>query len=206
MAFLKNNNTANQQLSQRQILENKYANSRYNILLIVVFTAINLLLLITNSNSYFLFSAFVPYLIADLGMLLCGKYPADYYAGELAGMEFAGNEIFVFTLVSAIVIILLYLLSWIFSKKKSGWMIFALVFFILDTVAMFVINGISVDQILDVVFHAWVIISLINGITAYNKLKKLPEEPEEMPSGVVQIASESVVENPVDEEPTIPMQ
>lgn len=206
MAFFKNNNTENQQLSQRQILENKYANSRHNILLVVIFTAINLVLLVTNSNSYFLFSAFLPYLIADLGMLLCGKYPADFYTNELAGMEFAGNEFFVITMVSAVVIILLYLLSWMSSKKKSGWMIFALVFFILDTVAMFAISGFSTDQILDVVFYAWVIISLINGITAYSKLKKLPEEPEEVFAEASPLAPQETAEMSVDEEPTFPAQ
>lgn len=203
MAFFKNNQAANQQLSQRQVLENKYASSRHNILLVVVFTAINLILLIANSNTYFLFSASVPYFIADLGMLLGGKYPAELYAGELAGLEILGTGFFVTTLVIAILIVALYLLSWIFSKKKSGWMIFALVFFILDTLAMFALVGISADQIIDVIFHAWVIISLFSGISAYNKLKKLPEEPEEE---VEEAVVASPVVNPVDEEPAFPME
>lgn len=204
MAFFKNNYAANQELSQRQVLENKYASSRHNILLVVVFTVINLILLVTNSNTYFLFSAYVPYFIADLGMLLGGKYPAEVYTGELAGLEIAGNGFFVAMLVTAIVIVVLYLLSWIFSKKKSGWMIFALVFFILDTLAMFALIGISADQIIDILFHAWVIISLISGISAYSKLKKLPEEPEEEP--VEAVPAVNPVENPVDEEPSFPLQ
>lgn len=207
MSQLFNNKANNQPVSQRQTLESKYASSRHNILLVVVFTVINLILLITNSNTYFLFSAYLPYFIVDLGMFLCGKYPAEVYTGEFAGMDFTGNEFFVATLVTAAVIVVLYLLSWILAKKKSGWMIFALVFFVLDTVAMFAIIGISADQIVDIIFHAWVIISLINGISAYSKLKKLPEEPEKI---FVDVAGEVMATaqdaDPVDENPPIPMQ
>lgn len=171
------NNT--QQLSQQQILVNKYQSARHNILLVVAFTLLNIILLVTNSNSYFLFSASIPYFVVDLGMLLCGKYPPEYYTGELAGMETLDDTFFVVTLVVAAVIMLLYLLSWIFCKKpRVGWMIFALVFFVIDTVGMLLLTGISTDAIMDVVFHGWVIVSLISGITAYFKLKKLPEEAE----------------------------
>ena len=168
-----------QQLSQREILVNKYQSARHNILLVVAFTLINIILLVTNSNSYFLFSASIPYFIVDLGMLLCGKYPQEYYVGELAGIGTLNDTFFVVTLVVAAVILLLYLLSWIFCKKpRVGWMIFALVFFVIDTIGMLYLMGISTDAILDIVFHGWVIVSLISGVTAYFKLKKLPEEEE----------------------------
>lgn len=171
----------NQQLSEREALTSKYQNARHNILLVVVFTLINIILLVTNSNTYFLFSAAIPYYIADLGMFLCGKYPAEYYVGELAGMEFLNDTFLVVTLVIAAVILVLYLLSWILAKKpRVGWMIFALVFFVTDTAGMLLLTGISSDMIVDILFHGWVIVSLISGISAYFKLKKLPEE-EELP-------------------------
>ena len=86
-------------------------------------------------------------------------------------------RLIIFLLVIAAAILVLYLLSWIFSKKpRVGWMIFSLVFFALDTLFMLWFMGISADMILDVVFHAWVLISLTNGIVSYFKLKKLPEE------------------------------
>lgn len=180
-----------QQLSQREILVNKYQSARHNILLVVAFTLINIILLVTNSNSYFLFSASIPYFIVDLGMLLCGKYPQEYYVGELAGIGTLNDTFFVVTLVVAAVILLLYLLSWIFCKKpRVGWMIFALVFFVIDTIGMLYLMGISTDAILDIVFHGWVIVSLISGVTAYFKLKKLPEE-EEVP-GLQQELTEEV--------------
>lgn len=165
-----------QQLSQRQLLINKYMNARHNILLVVIFTLINIVLLVAQSNTYFLFSATIPYYLADLGMLLCGKYPAEYYVG-MGDVAFLDNSFLVVVLVIAAMILLLYLFSWIFSKKpRVGWMIFALVFFVLDTLVMLLLMGISADMIIDIVFHLWVIVSLTIGIVSYFKLKKLPAE------------------------------
>lgn len=177
MAGIFANNTQTQQLSQRETLTNKYMNARHNLLLVVGFTLINIILLVTNANSYFLFSAYIPYVIVDLGMALCGKYPAEYYGGEMESMEFLDNTFFVITLVVAAVFLVLYLLSWLLCKKpRVGWMIFALVFFVIDTAGMLLLAGISADMIMDIVFHGWVIVSLSGAISAYFKLKKLPEE------------------------------
>ena len=170
------------EITERERLTRKYQNARHNILLVLVFTLINIVLLVSNSNSYFLFSAAIPYYSAVFGMIFTGKYPAEYYTGELAGVEFLGNGFFVATLVFAAVILVLYLLSWILSKKpRVGWMILALVLFIKDTGVMLLISGISADMIMDIVFHGWVIVSLISGISAYFKLKQLPEEEEPFP-------------------------
>lgn len=160
----------------KQSLESSYNSSRVNLLLVVAFTVINIVLLVIQSNSYFLFSAFIPYFIADTGMFLCGKYPTEYYAEGFNGMQFLGTPFLVVCLIIAGVIIALYLLSWFLSKNnKYGWLIFSLVFFAIDTVTMLVLSGIK-DSIIDIVFHIWVIVSLSRGIYAAVKLKKLPEE------------------------------
>lgn len=182
MGFLTNQNQQAQQVPERQALETKFANSRHNILIVLIFTVINILLLVTNSNSYFLFSAYIPYLFADLGMYLCGKYPAEFYSEEYALAEFLPGGFLAVMLVIAAVILALYLLSWMFTKKGSkGWMVFALVFFSVDTGVMFFLNGISTDMIFDVVLHAWVIYSLASGVSVASKLEKLPAEPEPAP-------------------------
>ena len=46
--------------TQREIFESKYNSSIMNILLVVVFSFVNVVLLAVNSNTYFLFSAFIP--------------------------------------------------------------------------------------------------------------------------------------------------
>lgn len=169
-----NSNKQNQHLTTAQTLENQYKNSVSNLLLVVGFTAINIVLLVTNANRYFLFSAYLPYFAADIGMYMCGRYPAEYYYGD---EEFVDNTFFVFMVALAVLLVLVYLLCWFMAKKKKvGWLIFSLVFFCLDTVAFIVLNGLSSDGIIDIVFHVWVIVSLAGGIANHKKLKKLPAE------------------------------
>ncbi len=171
------NNAGRPNGSEREILESKYDSSLYNILLVVGLTAINILLLVTNSNTYFLFSAYIPFILADLGMFLCGMYPSEYYIENFLEMVFLPKSFFVIMLVIAIVILAAYVLSWVFARKrKIGWLIFALVFFSIDTAAMFLFNGLVLESIIDYAIHAWVIVSLANGISAFNKLKKLPAD------------------------------
>ena len=182
------------QPSPRALYEQKYRTSRMNLLLVVAFTAINLILLITNANSYFLFSAFVPYFIAGLGMMICGRFPEEYYEG-MEELTFFDNSVFAVLLIIAFALTLLYLLAWFMSSKnRSGWLIFALVFFAIDTIAMIFIDGISFEAILDIAFHGWVIYYLIIGINAAKKLKELPPEEEPAPieigDGEVVIPSE----------------
>lgn len=163
-------------LSERERLQNKYNSARGNLLAAIVFTVINIVLLFVDASSYFLFSIFVPYFIATMGMLVTGRFPEEYYAEDWAGYEFLDSSVFIVMLVIAVAILVFYLLSWIFSKKnKVGWLVFALVIFSIDTLVMLFLQGIT-ESIMDVIFHAWVIVSLTSGIIAYNKLKKLPEE------------------------------
>lgn len=167
------------QTSLRSYYESKYATSRANLLLTAVFTVINLILLITNSNTYFLFSAFIPYYITSLGMLLCGRYPEEYYTDGLEDIIFINDSFFAVTLTVAVVMVLFYLLAWLLSKKRRvGWLILSLVFFSLDTILMLLLNGIALDWIMDILFHGYVIYFLIMGINAHFKLKKLPLEEE----------------------------
>ncbi len=159
--------------SQRQHYEQQYRISRSNLLAVVVFTAINLLLLVTNANVYFLFSAYIPQLIASTGMYMTGKFPPEYY---LEDMVFLDSSVFVILLVIAFAVTLLYLLAWYKSKDRhSGWLVFALVIFGVDTLLMF--DGFTLDSALDLLFHAWVIYYLVMGINAAKKLRYMPEEP-----------------------------
>ena len=179
MAGLFGNKSNAQALSQRDVLQNKFNGARVNLLLVVLFSAINLVMLVLNSGSYFLFSASVPYIIGTMAMLLCGKFPAEYYERSMDEYAFYGNGVFAVLIAIAVSIIALYLICWIFSKKpRVGFLVFALVLFAIDTAALFYNYGFDANMILDYVFHAWVIISLISGISAYAKLKKLPAEEE----------------------------
>ncbi len=158
----------------RRQLEQRYTTARVNLLLVVLFTAINIVMLLTKEFTYFLFSAAVPYFLVDLGMLYCGLYPPEWYVEmELVGMEFFDSGLLVVLTAIAVVILLIYLLCFFLSKNmNAGWLIAALVMFGIDTVAMFLLTGFS--GIVDILFHAWVIYYLIIGISAYSKMKTVP--------------------------------
>ena len=170
-------NQKNAHLTPRQLYESRYRSSRYNLILVIAFTLVNMVLCLTNANTYFLFSASIPYLLTDLGMFLCGKYPEEFYLqDEFNGMELLDTSFLAVMVVIAVVILALYFVCWLLSKKKVGWLIAALVLFGIDTVAMFWYFGITKDMIIDIIFHAWVICYLAMGIHSHFKLKNLPEE------------------------------
>lgn len=185
-------NVSNAPQTQRQALVNKYSAARSNLLIVVAFSLVNILMLATNSGTYFLFSASVPYLLTDIGMGLCGMYPPEYYEG-LEGMYILDKSVFVILLVISLLILGVYLICWIFSKKKCGFLITALVLFSIDTVVMLLSYGLS--SIVDLVFHVWIIVILSIGINAHFKLKKLPQE-EKVIEGEFNEISENGEANP----------
>lgn len=146
--------------STRQLAENKFKAARGNLLLMIVFTLLNVVLLFTGSDYMLLFSATIPYYAVIFGVL-------------------SENAVFLtFTVVVAAVALLFYLLCWIFSKKRYGWMIAALVLFLMDTLAMVGMFLLAEEPsgFLDLVFHAWVLYYLFIGVTNGRKLKEMPEE------------------------------
>ena len=168
-----------QALTPRQNYERKYNAARANLLLVVIVTLVNLLLVSTGSDSYFLFSAYIPYFITTVGLAWCGMLPPEYYEAPLEDYIFYDKSLFAALLIFAVILTLLYLLAWFMSKKnRVGWLIFALAFFGLDTVGMLVLNGFAIESIMNIVFHAWVIYYLIMGIVAHRKLKNLPPDEE----------------------------
>lgn len=176
MANLFNNKQSGKPTTQRGNLETRYNSSINNILLVVGFSVINIILLVTNANTYFLFSAFIPYFAVDYGMYFCGIYPEEYYY-DVPDMVFEDKSVLWIAIAVAAVSLLIYLLCWFLAKKKKvGAVIFALVLFLIDTVVMLWLTGFSMDSIFDIVIHIWVISYLVIAIVTYFKMKKLPEE------------------------------
>ena len=176
MAQYNKNNAAQTQMSERQLLESKYNNARSNLLMTVVLTVVNILLLVSNTNRYFLYSAYIPFLATDMALYFGGTHSAGVYV-SLGTPDFLPVGVFAAALFCiAAGIVILYVLSWVLSKKKAGWLTFGMIFFVIDTLAMVALNGIVMESILDYVIHAWVVISLIGGVSAHKKLMNLPEE------------------------------
>lgn len=152
-------------LSPRIAAERKYAMARNSLLMVLLFSVINVVAALANSDYYFLFSASVPYLTALLGV---------GFAADL------GNTVMIVMGVISVALLVPYLLSWIFSKKKYGWLVVSLVYFVLDTVCMLLFLLLFGDftSIVDIVFHGWVIYEMVVGVKAGIALKTLPEDEE----------------------------
>ena len=176
--------TKNNILSPRETAQQKYKSARYNLLLMLGFTVVNILLLVFNSDSMFLFSATIPYFLITIGI-------------------YAEIKIVMIVLSTiAVLNILLYFLCWLFSKKHYAWLIVALIFFGIDSLAMiglYIFAG-EVSGIFDLLIHIWVVYYLVIGIINGRKLKTLPEETP-ISEYAEPIYSETVYSEPEYREP-----
>ena len=168
----------NEILTKRADYDRKYKKAYSNILSIVIFTVINIFLLVTKSSSYFLFSAAVPRLLVETGMYFCGYFPEEYYGGSLSGQSFLPDAFLAIVFAIALFILGLYLLFWFMAKRKMsvGWLIAALVFFVIDTLIFFWWYGFSSDMVIDLLFRGWIGYSLLLGISAAFGFRKIPED------------------------------
>ncbi len=161
---MKNNNK--REVTPEYLLK-QIAGARSSLLLVLIFTVVNLAMLLVDSGRYFLFSASVPYYLTMIGIIM--------------DLEVGAAGIGTFTLIGlaiSAVALVLYLLCWLLSKKRSGWFVVALVAFTLDTLALLGLSysfGTLTESVMDFVFHGWVIVELIQAISANGKLKKMVE-------------------------------
>ncbi len=166
--------------NERALFQQKYNTSRINLLIVLIATLINGALAAFGSTTYFLFSAILPYSLVLGAAINTGRFSDEFYAQIEwpEGTPFEDASVLYIMIAIAAVMLLAYLLCWIFSKKKVGWLIAATVFFGLDTLYMVFIYGISADSLFDLVFHGLVLYYLISGVVYGIKLNKLPpEEP-----------------------------
>ena len=167
--------------------EAKYRNARISLLTILIFSTLNLIL-VGLADMYFLFSAYIPLITTAIGF--------SWYTetGVLA--------LYIIAIILALIMIVPYLLCWLFSKKKVGWMIGALVLFSLDTV-LFLFDFFSYiavgeySSLLDLAFHVCAIVSLILGV----KYGLIREKEEANTAAAEEILTEAAVEAP--EEPQL---
>lgn len=171
---MRNRNTI-QMLSPREKAEHNYKSSRANLLVVVIFTLVNIVMAMLAEGTYFLFTAFIPYILVFTGMMICGKLPAEFYEG-LEEMEFLPPAVLYVMLVIALIIVGIYFLCWLLSKKHYAFMIVAFILFLVDT--LFLVVNFDLSMIVDLVFHIWVLYYLGSGMFNGIKLKKMPPEPD----------------------------
>ncbi|MEI3084807.1 MAG: hypothetical protein V8S87_01705 [Oscillospiraceae bacterium] len=97
------------------------AGGRASLLLIVVLTVVNIVLLLIEADRYFVFSASIPYYLTAI----CMGMDSAVYGGIDAYTTGA--------LIVSVIVVGIYLLCWALGKKKTGWLITALVLFSLNS-------------------------------------------------------------------------
>lgn len=167
-------------ISSRDRVQAQYNNARRNLLVMILLTLVNLVLPAVGSGTMLLFSATVPYLAVAFGV------------------AFEDPVLLAIAVIIAAVILIVYFLCWLFSKKHFGWMIAALVFFALDTLSLvgFYLLAGDFSGILDLIIHILVLYRLIVGVRSGAQLRKLPDEEPSYEgaeeSGFDQTAADSV--------------
>lgn len=188
------NNKTKLGLNSKSTPETVYTRGRTSLLFLVIFTIVNFVLFFIN-GSYFLVSVFLPYFIVMIGAISSGVI---YYEGNnYAGFEPLGIPALIISLVFGLLILLLYFICWLLSKKRSGWLVTALVLFSFDTLFLlfFVISGGSIlSGFLDILFHGLVIYELIAALIAWNKIKNKPKEPV-IEAGFSEISDDNCEQN-----------
>ena len=142
--------------------EAQYRSARNNLLLLIVFTAINLLMPLLGIDRQYFFSASFPTTV--------------YWLGDAIGEDLGMPALRIGAMGIALGCVGLYLLCWLLAKKRRGFMTAALVLFGLDCLSLageFVIFELHYSMILNVLFHLWVLWGLIQGVRAASALKKL---------------------------------
>ena len=170
--------TNDPRFSDRELLQSKITLARNELLWVFVLTMINIVMLAVGGDLYMIFSIAIPFAAVDLGMMLCGKYPPEYYTEGFEDMEFLPENAFFIFLAIGILLASLLLLAYLLSKKRIGWLAFGLAYVCIDLVFNLVFYVFSVHTVIDIVFHVIMIVSIERGLNAHSKLKKLPaEEP-----------------------------
>ena len=147
--------------------KNLIRTARYNLLVVMAFTVLNLVMLLVGNGRYFLFSSTICYYLPYFGYIF-DLYMVSTYT--LTG------------LVLGLVPLAGYLLFWLLSLKNDRWLIPAAALFALDTLALvgiIFLNGSIIGMILPIIAYAWVMITLVRAVLAGARLRKLPAQTEE---------------------------
>ena len=167
-------------------LARKYANARFSILVVIAFTIINIVMRVSQSTAYWLFSANIPFFLVDIGMYFGGIYQNPTAGMVEQGFGLFGAPFFYAMLTVAILLVCGYFVCWLLSNGGNYvWMFGALVAFAVDTlflIAMAVLEfaqgtmtALSADLVIDFLLHAYVVYALVDGILARRRYLTLPD-------------------------------
>ncbi|MBR7141980.1 MAG: hypothetical protein IKD06_00405 [Clostridia bacterium] len=174
-------------MTPRQKYETRYKQALADLFLVALLSAVNIVALLTEATFSFPFSAVSPMIVYALGSAWAEQTGAEGYL--IAGM------------ILAVLIVGLFLVLWLFAKKRPGALLAATLFFAADTLGLLwfatTANALS-EFMIDIVFHGVVLGLLAMGVNAAVKLRRMGDEPAPKVSEPVQIIGAE--EQPLAEE------
>ena len=155
----------------REYYEKNYNICRANLLAVILFTVVSVIMLLT-SDRYFLFSNYFAVEMATLGfMYINGDWKNWEDAADWAEMgQDVISVIGAISIAIAAVILLVLAICWALSKKSRIPMIVAAVIMGFDTLYLLLYL-----DIINIVFHVWIMYYLITAIRDWGKMQALPE-------------------------------
>lgn len=139
--------------------QRNYLSARYEILLIIVMTIVNMFLLPTTETYYVCSISFATFQI--ISAILAKKDPSQFgVSAELAEKALPG------AIMIAIIVTAVYVLFFFLSKKRRGCLITLLVLVSIDTFFTLLNSALVSSAILDIVVHGVAIFFLAKGVNS----------------------------------------
>lgn len=152
-----------------------YASARTSLLLIAALTVVNIVLAFVGSDTYLLFSLTLPYYLVYFLLEMTGQFSAEYYMDVYGTteLEFWPEALLYIGLVIAVIVIAIYVVLYVLSKKHPTAYLVATIFFGIDTLILlgYALLGGFVYFLIDIAIHGVIIYLLIKGIIAGYKAK-----------------------------------
>ncbi|MBQ7403379.1 MAG: SEL1-like repeat protein [Lachnospiraceae bacterium] len=140
--------------------------STNNLGWVVGLSAINVALIVSGVDLNFLFSASFPSFIAAVGKELSANFGTSSWL--IGGMLLSAASIVV------------YAVCWFFVRKHRSFFIPVSILFLLDTILFIVLLFLAEDyhfsDLIELIFHIWIVVSLFKGMCSGVKIKKLQEK------------------------------
>ena len=150
-------------MDSREKLERNLSNGRSFLAMVLILTVVNIAMVLLGTDTYFLISVYVPYMLCYLGH-------NGYAIGDF--------EISFPAAMAATVVILGVLVAiWYLSRKRPSLLYGAMVIFLVDTLALVklaVDADVLAESVVDLLFHGLVLWQLFQGARCGNKMISEP--------------------------------
>lgn len=181
----------NKPIKTKEMYQRDLLTSRMTLLLAVIFTVVNLVMVLFDDSTGFLFSAAIPHYTSFFFAFNCGILSEAYYESYYAVYEdgkyaetwretfpFLDPSIFWTVFAISILIIVGMFVVWFFSKKHRVCSVITLAFYIVDTVfllgAAFLLGMGGFSLIMQLLFHIWIVYYAVLSVKAWKGLDTAP--------------------------------